>query len=120
MGIICVMSMFPRALLRFMIKMPSKKTVDNWGFLCLGYNIGDNGEVTLIWCKTCREFFHYENKNAVHVKGIAAIGSETFIKGTATVKNNNFADHVKKSQTHATAVLRLAEDVIAMYIGKRL
>ena len=102
--------MFPRALLRFMIKMPSKKTVDNWGFPCLGYNIGDNGEVTLIWCKTCREFFHYENKNAVHVKGIAAIGSETFIKGTATVKKNNFADHVKKSQTHATAVLRLAED----------
>ena len=54
--------------------------------------------------------FYNENKNAVHVKGIATIGSETFIKGTATVKKNNFADHVKKSQTHATAVLQLAED----------
>ena len=48
--------------------------------------------------------------DAVHAKEIAAIGSETFIKGTATVKKNNFADHVKKGQTHATAVLRLAKD----------
>ena len=31
-------------------------------------------------------------------------------KGTATVKENNFTNHVKKSQTHTTAVLRLAED----------
>ena len=34
--------------------------------------------------------------------------SEVFIKGTPTVKNN-FVDHVKKSQTHSTAVLRLVE-----------
>jgi hypothetical protein len=85
--------------------MPSKKTVDNWGFSCLGYDIGNNAEVTLIWCKTCREFFNSESKNVAQAKGVAAIGSEVFIKGTATIKKNNFADHVKKSQTHATAVL---------------
>ena len=65
-------------------QMPSKKTVDNCGFSCLGYDIGNNGEVTLIWCKTCREFFHSESKNVAQAKGVAAIGSEVFIKGTAT------------------------------------
>ena len=43
-------------------QMPSKKTVDNWGFSCLGYDIGNNAEVTLIWCKTCRKIFRNQER----------------------------------------------------------
>ena len=35
--------------------------------------------------------------------------SDVFIKGTSTIKKNNFNDHVKRSQTRATAVLRVTE-----------
>ena len=60
------------------------------------------------WYGVRRAESYSEIKNVAQAKGVAAIGSEVFIKGTATIKKKNFADHVK-SQTHATAVLRLAE-----------
>ena len=43
------------------------------------------------------------------VKGVVTSMSDVFIKGTSTIKKNNFNDHVKRSQTYATAVLRVTE-----------
>ena len=88
--------------------MPSKKTVDGWGFDCIGYESDVNHEVTLIWCKICREYSQLTTVSHAK-KGVAKVASETFVKGTKVVKKNNFADHVKKSVTHAAAVVRLAE-----------
>ena len=42
-------------------------------------------------------------------KGDAKVASETFVKGTSVIKKNNFAEHVKKSITHANAVARLCD-----------
>ena len=84
-----------------------KKVVDSWGFSCIGYELDADNNITKIWCKTCREF--YEGKDSAgQKKGVAKLGSETYIKGTKIIKNN-FTDHVKSSITHKTAVLRLTE-----------
>lgn len=86
----------------------SKKTVKKWNFDCLGFETNQDDEVTMIFCKVCREFSKLPNVRN-DKKGFAKIGSETFIKGTPVVKKNNFKDHVLKSQTHASAVLRISE-----------
>ena len=87
--------------------MPSKKTVKDWGFACLGYECNGD-EVKQIWCKLCREYS--ELATVSHAKkGVAKIASETFVKGTTVIKKNNFAEHFKKSQTHASAIARLSE-----------
>lgn len=87
--------------------MPSKKTVKDWGFACLGYECNGD-EVKQIWCKLCREYS--ELATVSHAKkGVAKIASETFVKGTTVIKKNNFAEHCKKSQTHASAIARLSE-----------
>ena len=35
----------------------SKKTVDRWGYNNLGYEVDEDGDVTLIYCKTCRDYY---------------------------------------------------------------
>ena len=89
--------------------MPLKSVVDKWGFSCLGYEIDSNSNVTKVWCKICREFYESSSSSFSNKKGVAKKCADSFIKGTATVKKNNISDHIKKSQTHNTAVLRLAE-----------
>ena len=42
---------------------------------------------------------------------MAKVAAETYVKGTSVVKKNNFRDHLTKSSTHATAVLRLSDDL---------
>ena len=60
-------------------RMPvQKKVVENWKFSCLGYETSANNKVTLIYCKTCREYSKLVDvKN--NKKGIAK-SSETFVK----------------------------------------
>ena len=88
--------------------MPTKQVVDSWGFLCIDYELDADNNITKIWCKTCREF--YEGKDSAgQKKGVAKLGSETYIKGTKIIKKNNFTDHVKSSITHKRAVLLLTE-----------
>ena len=85
-----------------------KKVVENWKFNCVGDETNSKNEVTLIFCKTCREFAKLEDVKRCK-KGIAKVVSESFVKGTSVVKKNNFTDHIKRSKTHATAVIRLSE-----------
>ena len=96
--------------------MPKKKIIDAWGFSCLGYEVDADNNVTKIWCKTCREFYEGKDSSA-HKKGIAKLGSETYVKGTKTIKKNNFTDHVKSSVVHKTAVLRLAKQANVNSLG---
>ena len=88
--------------------MPTSKTVEAWGFSCLGYETSKDGEVKLVWCKTCRD---YSNRHSVQFqkKGVAKIASEKFVAGSTVVKKNNFRDHTILSKTHAAAVLFLSD-----------
>lgn len=90
--------------------MPSKKTIEKWGFNCLGYECDSEGDVTKIWCKLCREYATLVTDIGHFKKGVAKLSSEIFVKGTNIVKKNNFSDHVKKSATHSCAVTRLSEE----------
>ena len=84
--------------------MPNRKKVESWGFNNLGFECNDDGEVTMIFCKTCCEYYS-SNK-------ISSSSSSTFIKaqvvkfvtGTNIIKKSNFSDHVKKSTSHTNAV----------------
>ena len=62
-----------------------------------------------MWCKTCRSFSDKQASGGT--KGVAKVAAETYVKGTSVVKKNNFRDHLTKSSTHATAVLRLSDDL---------
>ena len=37
--------------------MPNGKTVESWGFNDLGYECNEFGEVTVMFCRTCREYY---------------------------------------------------------------
>ncbi len=87
--------------------MPSENVVKKWGFECLGYEC-EGEEVKKIWCKLCKEYSQLANVSQSK-KGVAKVASETFVKGTSVIKKNNFAEHVKKSITHANAVARLCD-----------
>lgn len=95
--------------------MPKKTTVDSWGIPCVGYECDSTGNVTLLWCKICREFYLSQGENALNLKripslqGVAEDGAETFLRGTKTIQKCNLKAHVTKSLMHKTAVLRLAE-----------
>ena len=67
--------------------MPSKKVVDSWKFPA-GYEVDEENQVTLIWCKVCREYFNELAKASEgHVTvGVAETGAKTFVKGTNVVK----------------------------------
>ena len=90
--------------------MPTRKTVEKLGFKALGYECNEEGEVTFVFCKTCREFYSDQRKHEV-------VGSSTFIKdqvdkyltGTSVVKKNNFSEYLKKSMAHLSAVKGLSQ-----------
>ena len=44
--------------------MPNRKTVENWGFSNLGLERDQYGEVNLIYCKTCHEYYSSNNEVA--------------------------------------------------------
>ena len=76
----------------------------------MGYECNEEGEVTFVFCKTCREFYSDQRKHEV-------VGSSAFIKdqvdkyvtGTSVVKKNDLSEHFKKSTTHLNAVKGLSQ-----------
>ena len=61
------------------IKMPMKKTVDGWNFSCVGYELDCEGNVTMIWCKICREFYEEMKNKATGSSGVGQIGNILFL-----------------------------------------
>lgn len=87
--------------------MVKSKTVKGWGFPCLGYECDESENVLKIFCTICREFY---STNAVSdVRGRVEDQVDKFVKGTTVVKKNNFSDHLTKSRSHQTAVIRINE-----------
>ena len=69
--------------------MVRQKTVDSWSFKSLGYELNQDGEVSIIFCKTCREFYTDEEQRklaAKHKSKKFAEQNNVYIKGTAIVK----------------------------------
>ena len=86
--------------------MPSKKTVEKWGFKHLGFEC-DGDEVKKIWCNLCKEYSELTDVSNFK-KGVAKLASEVFIKGTTVIKKCNYTEHLK-SHVHASAVARLSD-----------
>ena len=65
--------------------MPNRKTVESWGFNNLGYECNEYGEVTVIFCRTCREYY---STNAISSSSSTLIKSQVdkFVSGTNIVK----------------------------------
>ena len=80
------------------------------GFKALGYKCNEEGEVTFVFYKTCREFYSDQRKHEV-------VGSSAFIKdqvdkyvaGTSVMRKNNFSEHLKKSMAHLNAAKGLSQ-----------
>ena len=78
------------------------------GFSCIGMECSDDGSVSLIYCKTCRQFYaehNYQPRGYGRVEGQV----DTFVSGTTVIKKAHFHDHITKSNTHKVAALQLAE-----------
>ena len=84
--------------------MPNRKTIGSWSFNNLGYESNEFGEVTVIFYKTCREYY---STNAISSSSFLIKSQvDLFVSGT-NVKKSNFSDHIKKSIAHFNAVKRL-------------
>ena len=75
--------------------MPNRKTVESWGFNNLGYECNEYGEVTVIFCRTCREYY---STNAISSSSSTLIKSQVdkFVSGTNIVKKIFFFGSYKK------------------------
>ena len=73
--------------------MPNGKTVENWGFNNLGYECNEFGEVTVMFCRTCREYY---STKAISSSSSTLIKSQVdkFVSGPNAVKKSNFSDHI--------------------------
>lgn len=87
--------------------MPNRKKVESWGFNNLGLECNEYGEVSLIFCKTCREYYSSNeiSSSSTFIKSQV----DKFVAGTTIVKKSNFSDHIKKSVSHLKAVKGLNE-----------
>ena len=79
--------------------MVKLKTVEGWGFTCLGYGTNEYGEVTKMFCKTCREFTPLTmNKTKLSAKfkgsGKFLEQSNAYVNGTHVIKKANFEKHL--------------------------
>ena len=91
-----------------------RKTVEGWGYSSLGFKLNEEGDVWLMFCKPCKEFYSSESQQkelSSKYKGKFLEQANTFVKGTNTIKKNNFEIHLK-SQNHKDAILRLKEQQI--------
>ena len=84
------------------------KTVLGWSFSCVGMECSDDGSVSLIYCKTCHQFYT-EQKCQPRGYGRVEGQVDKVISGTTVIKKANFHYHIMKSNTHKVAALRLAE-----------
>ena len=92
------------------MKMVKISTVKAWGFKCLRLDVDDisTGDVKSIYCSICREYYE-DLRRSDAAKGAVKVVADKYINGTTTVKKNNFDEHVKKSETHRIASLRMLE-----------
>ena len=78
----------------------------------INYYLGnDNGNVSLVWCKVCCEFYREQNNNntkSIAIKGVSEAVADKYAQGTLTIKIANFSGHLG-SLTHNTAVRQLSE-----------
>lgn len=93
--------------------MVKQKTVEGWGFACLGFETNEYGEVTKMFCKTCREFYssnNEQNKLSAKFKGSGKFleQSNAYVNGTRVIKKTNFEKHLN-FENHRNATLRLRE-----------
>ena len=68
--------------------MPNRKTVESWGFNNLGYECNEFGEVTVIFCRTCGEY--YSTKAISSSSILIKLQVDKFVSGTNVVKKSNF------------------------------
>ena len=62
-----------------------------------------------ISCTSCRKFYSSSRNSTSDVRGRVENQVDKLVKGTLVVKKSNFSDHVSKSRSHQTAVIRLNE-----------
>ena len=94
--------------------MVQRKTVEGWGYNSPGFELNEEGDVSLMFCKPCKEFYSSESQQkelSSKYKGKFLEQANAFVKGTNTIKKNNFEIHLK-SQNHKDAILRLKEQQI--------
>ena len=73
--------------------------------------MNDDDEVTLIYCKSCCEFYR-GTSGLLASKGSAKKQCGLPVDGTTIVKKVNYQKHVSESVMHQTAVLRLKEKLV--------
>ena len=83
--------------------MPNRKTVESWGFHNLGYECNEFGEITVIFCEICHEYYS-TNVISSSSPTLIKLQVDKFVSGTNLVKKGNFSDHIKKSVSHFNAV----------------
>ena len=87
--------------------MVNKKTVLKWSSPDLGFKVNDDDEVTLIYCKSCHEFYRVAFLPAREV--LKTVWFVCGRDGTTVVKKS---EHVSESVMHQTAVLHLKEKLV--------
>ena len=80
--------------------MPNRKKVESWGFNNLGFECNDDGEVTMIFCKTSREYYSSNKISSSSSSTFIKAQVDKFVTGTNIIKKSNFSDHVKKSTSY--------------------
>ena len=91
--------------------MPNRKTVENWEFNNLGLECDEYGEVNLIYCKTCHEYYSSNKEIASSWNSITAQVDKLII-GADVIKKKKFSDHVKKSVSYLNAVNGLNQPLV--------
>ena len=91
--------------------MPNRKTVESWGFHNLGYECNEFGEITVIFCEICHEYYS-TNVISSSSPTLIKLQVDKFVSGTNLVKKGNFSDHIKKSVSHFNAVKGLNQTSI--------
>ena len=96
-------------------------TVKSWGFRCLHWEKEEGSDhVKSIHCGICRDFYTRQNSEGANNKGAVKKVIDKFITGSTVIKKCNFEDHVKKSELHRIAALRMHEkESIAQHAAGR-
>ena len=93
--------------------MVKVSTLRGWGYSdnILGWelDVSSAGDVKLVYCKVCREF--YNEKKMAAKSGAIRKQVEKFVKGTHVIKKVNFQVHIS-TEIHITAALRLKEKAL--------
>ena len=58
--------------------MPSKTTVEKWGFSYIDYKTDNHDNITKVWCKICHKFFSDQDVSS-QKKGVAKKCADLFV-----------------------------------------